>query len=84
MNDHHVSTLIVFVLCWCNCNVSSLDTGELIVTGILHNLISVLLQDIDEINLNFNQIKRLINSFNNENLLKAVNFALDSSERSKA
>ncbi|CRL05203.1 CLUMA_CG017992, isoform A [Clunio marinus] len=48
------------------------------------NNVSSLESDIEELNLNFNQIKRLIASFSNENLIKAVNFATESTDSSKS
>ena len=39
--------------------------------------------DIEDLNLNFKQIRQLISRFSHENLIKAVNFALDSTARSK-
>lgn len=39
--------------------------------------------DFHELNLNFNQIKQLIESFDNETLVHAAKFALDNMERMK-
>lgn len=44
---------------------------------------SFVLTDIDELNLTFNQIKNLISNFNNDNLVKAVNFAEETTQISK-
>ena len=44
---------------------------------------SSLNSEFDDLSMNYNQIKRLIASFSNENLLKAVNFATESTERSR-
>lgn len=43
----------------------------------------ILITDIEELSLTFNQIKNLISNFNNENLSKAVKFAEDITEMSK-
>lgn len=50
----------------------------------LETLLTLSITDIDELNLNFNQIIRLSASFGHKNLVKAVNFALDTTERSKS
>lgn len=39
--------------------------------------------DIDDLSLNFKQIERLFHSFRNENLIKAVNFGMESTERTR-
>ena len=65
----------------------------------MHSLIAVLLllgvcfwgtssssslnAEFDDLSMNYNQIKRLIASFSNENLIKAVNFGTESTERSR-
>lgn len=39
--------------------------------------------DIEDLSLNYNQIKQLISSFSSKNLVKAVNFAIQSTEMCK-
>lgn len=39
--------------------------------------------DIDELSITFNQIKNLMSNFNNDNLVKAIKFAEDTTELSK-
>lgn len=39
--------------------------------------------DIEDLSLNYNQIKQLISSFSSKNLVKAVNFAIQSTEMSR-
>lgn len=66
--------------------VASVDTGECYDTSrfyVFPEKVHFTL-DNEDLALNFNQIRQLITSFSNANLVKAVNFALESTERSKS
>lgn len=78
-------SLISFVIIGSN-NITADEAGELTFNSELCKYLTQLhatLSDIDELSLNFNQIKNLMSNFNNENLVKAINFAQDNTELSK-